>query len=359
MACVCSTLGLVFYSLWIPFVLYLAYTWYTKKFNFLFDNPNHTSPAYLPFIRNDRKNWSVVEFILVGILLAPFRAALIVGSLLLGILLNKLAIMLYKIKDLEAEQPLGFVKITRAINTWISGLIMFGFGIRIRQFARKVDEAKYPKLRRVAETKKNTAVIVSNHVSWSDILYHINSEYKPCFISKAGVANYPVVGLFAKLIQCLFIERENVDQHAAVVRKLTERVENIRQGKNFSKLIIFPEGTTTNGNYVIPFKKGAFILGTPLKIMALKYKGRVSAAFSMMTSLDSAISIMFQLRTQLDAYAIEGLFEPNGKMEWEEFSESVRDLIATEFKFLKSQATFRDKMEIEMKCCNISEKEYK
>ena len=55
---------------------------------------------------------------------------------------------------------------------------------------------------------------------------------------------------------------------------IVERCVNILQGKHFPSLLIFPEGTTSNGTHLINFKKGAFAPMAPVKIFCLKYKNR-------------------------------------------------------------------------------------
>jgi lysophosphatidylcholine acyltransferase/lyso-PAF acetyltransferase len=43
------------------------------------------------------------------------------------------------------------------------------------------------------------------------------------------------------------------------------------QGKNFPPIVIYPEGTTTNGKHIISFKKGAFEAFFPIKMFLLNY----------------------------------------------------------------------------------------
>lgn len=348
MVCLCI-LALLFYVLWTPVVLYLAHNWFTKKYNFYHNMSKYTNPEYLPFLRHDRKNWNVVEFILVGIFLAPLRLVIIFTGVFGGLICNKILVRYYNPTDIEAEQPAGFIKIIRLINGAAAGLTLFGFGFRVNHYSRCFDSSKHPKLKQVPETDQNTTVVVSNHVSWADIVYFMCSPYKACFISKSEVKKYPIVGFYAKILQCIFVNREEAHDRMAVLNKLEERVKNICKGKNYNKLVIFPEGTTTNGGYLLSFKKGAFILKTPLKVLVLKYNGRVSPNLNMIGVIDSLISVLFQLCTRLDVYAVEGLIEPKFSMEWEEYAEAVRDLMANEFQLHKSISSFAFKKEIEGK----------
>ena len=55
---------------------------------------------------------------------------------------------------------------------------------------------------------------------------------------------------------------------------IRHRCDQIMEGKKFPSLMIFPEGTTTNGKYLISFKKGAFMNMFPIKIFCIKYDVR-------------------------------------------------------------------------------------
>ena len=56
---------------------------------------------------------------------------------------------------------------------------------------------------------KNNYLIVSNHISWIDI-FLINSIYPVTFLSKASVANWPLIGKLTKSANTIFINREKL-----------------------------------------------------------------------------------------------------------------------------------------------------
>ena len=60
---------------------------------------------------------------------------------------------------------------------------------------------------------------------------------------------------------------------------IKQRCDFIMEGKKFPPILIFPEGTTTTGNYRISFKKGAFAHMFPVKIFGLKYDARYLIKF--------------------------------------------------------------------------------
>lgn len=95
-------------------------------------------------------------------------------------------------------------------------------------------------------------IFVGNHMSYLDIPV-IGSVLKTSFVSKKEVANWPVFGFLAKLQQTGFIDRAR----SAAKNEQTAIGAMIAQGKN---LVIFPEGTSTDGREVLPFKSSLFSL---------------------------------------------------------------------------------------------------
>lgn len=97
---------------------------------------------------------------------------------------------------------------------------------------------------------KEHGVIVSNHVSWLDI-FALNARKRIYFVSKSEVANWPGIGWLARATGTLFIER-----NPAKAREQTQLFKDrLAVGH---KLLFFPEGTSTDGMRVLPFKTTLF-----------------------------------------------------------------------------------------------------
>ncbi len=93
-------------------------------------------------------------------------------------------------------------------------------------------------------------VFCSNHISYLDIPV-IGSALKASFVAKGEVESWPVFGFLSKLQQTIFISRKRSDAHRA-----GEQIEqNLQQGKN---IIIFPEGTSSDGSNVLAMKAALF-----------------------------------------------------------------------------------------------------
>lgn len=100
-------------------------------------------------------------------------------------------------------------------------------------------------------SKKQT-LFICNHVSYLDIMV-IGSVIEGCFIAKQEVAAWPYFGLLARLQKTAFISRRPKDVHDSVGKVATRLAEG-------HDLILFPEGTSTNGKNVLPFRTGLFDL---------------------------------------------------------------------------------------------------
>jgi len=90
-------------------------------------------------------------------------------------------------------------------------------------------------------------LLVSNHLSYFDILA-ISAETPAVFVSKADVRKWPLFGWLASLAGTIFIERER-RTHVGAVNKEIESA--LADGV---LVVVFPEGTSTNGDQILPFR---------------------------------------------------------------------------------------------------------
>ncbi|KAG8052071.1 hypothetical protein GUJ93_ZPchr0001g32034 [Zizania palustris] len=82
--------------------------------------------------------------------------------------------------------------------------------------------------------------IVSNHVSYVDILYHMSVSF-PSFVAKESVSRLPLVGLISKCLGCIFVQRESkASDSKGVSGAVTERVQEVCQYKNSPMMLLFP-----------------------------------------------------------------------------------------------------------------------
>jgi lyso-ornithine lipid O-acyltransferase len=94
---------------------------------------------------------------------------------------------------------------------------------------------------------KRDVFFVANHLSWIDILALAGAS-GTAFVAKAELAEAPVVGWLASLNRTVFVKREHRMGVAEQINALKEALVD-----NWS-VTVFPEGTTTDGQSLLPFK---------------------------------------------------------------------------------------------------------
>jgi 1-acyl-sn-glycerol-3-phosphate acyltransferase len=89
-------------------------------------------------------------------------------------------------------------------------------------------------------------LFVSNHSSYFDVLV-LGSLFPCSFIAKADMIEWPLIGQLAKLQRSIFVDRKpaNVGEHS---EEISERL------KAGDSLVLFAEGTTSDGNRILSFK---------------------------------------------------------------------------------------------------------
>jgi lyso-ornithine lipid O-acyltransferase len=94
-------------------------------------------------------------------------------------------------------------------------------------------------------------LIAANHSSWADIVV-LSTVAEVSFIAKSEVKNWPLFGMLAVLQRSVFIERDRRhttgDQADTIAARLAKG----------DAMVLFAEGTTSDGNRVLPFKSALF-----------------------------------------------------------------------------------------------------
>jgi 1-acyl-sn-glycerol-3-phosphate acyltransferase len=131
-------------------------------------------------------------------------------------------------------------------------------------------------------------MIAANHISWTDI-FVINALRPASFVSKADVAAWPVVGTLVKRAGTLFLER---GKRHAVHRAIDTIIGAVQGGR---LVAVFPEGTTSDGQRLLPFHanllEAAVRVPCPVLPFALKYTDE-HGAFSPLTDYTGTISFV-------------------------------------------------------------------
>ncbi|MEO1747754.1 MAG: lysophospholipid acyltransferase family protein [Pseudomonadota bacterium] len=124
------------------------------------------------------------------------------------------------------------------------------------------------------ETGAKGTLFISNHVSWVDIVV-LGAILPVNFIAKSEVRTWPLFGWLARLQRTLFVERS---RRLGVRDEGNQIRERLLAGDS---LVLFPEGTTSDGNFVYPFNSsllGAITSGVttdklPVQSVSIAFNG--------------------------------------------------------------------------------------
>lgn len=130
-----------------------------------------------------------------------------------------------------AVRGLGLGEGKRIVHLWHRGACRIT-GIRVSRHGTPCDDAPL--------------LLISNHTSYLDIPV-LNSIARLNFIAKDDVRGWPVIGFLAQCCETVFVERRPIRSRAQI-DVLRERILPDR------RIVLFAEGTSTDGRYVLPFK---------------------------------------------------------------------------------------------------------
>ena len=135
------------------------------------------------------------------------------------------------------ERPIFGVRrpVTPYITQGVCRMSLFLLGLRYRVIGTPLDGA---------------GAVVANHSSWLDI-FALNARKRVYFVSKSEVARWPGIGWLARATGTVFIRRDR----AEVSGQIALFRNRLAVGH---KLLFFPEGTSTDGLQVLPFKPALF-----------------------------------------------------------------------------------------------------
>lgn len=114
-------------------------------------------------------------------------------------------------------------------------------------FLRYAGRVAGARVRRIGTPLRRDVFFIANHVSWIDILALAGAS-GTAFVAKAELGEVPVIRWLCRLNRTVFVKRENRLGVAKQINLLREALAD-----NWS-VTVFPEGTTTDGQSLLPFK---------------------------------------------------------------------------------------------------------
>ncbi|WOL11806.1 lysophospholipid acyltransferase LPEAT1 isoform X1 [Canna indica] len=298
---------------------------------------------YAPFARGDtygtmgRGPLPVAEKVKLGIAavtLVPIRLVMAMSILIVYYLICRICTLFFTPhREDEQEDYAHMGGWRRAVvvrcGRFLSRAMFFTFGF---YWIKETRIANEDNCRDQDGESQRPGVIVSNHISYLDILYHMSSFF-PSFVAKRSVAKLPLVGLISKCLGCVYVQRESKStDFKGVSGVVTERIHEAHKNKLFPMMLLFPEGTTTNGDYLLPFKSGAFLAKVPVLPVILRYPyNRLSPAWDSISGVRHVFFLLCQFVNHIEVIHLPIYYPSEQEKEDPKlYATNVRKLMATE-----------------------------
>lgn len=160
----------------------------------------------------------------------------------------------------SAALPVASPPLKARLIKWWCGHLLAAFNFRV------ISQGHVP----LDDASLRTTMFIANHISWTDI-QALNSIVTLRFIAKSEITSWPVFGYLATKTNALFIDRSKRHDAARIVNTAKLSLE---AGDN---LCFFPEGTTTDGTEIKPFKsslvQAAIQANATIRPVAIRYPG--------------------------------------------------------------------------------------
>ncbi|KAI3895663.1 hypothetical protein MKW98_025454 [Papaver atlanticum] len=227
---------------------------------------------------------------------------------------------------------------------FLARVMLFNMGVYwISESYRELLAVESPETE--SEEVERPGAIISNHVSYLDILYHTYSFF-PSFVAKRSVAELPLVGLISKCLGCVYVQRElKSSEQKGVSGVLTKRVLEAQKNRTAPMMMLFPEGTTSNGDYLLPFKSGAFLSKAPVIPVILRYPyQRFSPAWDSISGLRHVILLLCQFVNYIEVIRLP-IYYPSDqeKDDPKLYAHNIRKLMACEGNLILSDIGLAEK----------------
>ena len=188
----------------------------------------------------------------------------------------------------------------------VVSLLIFNEKVRLHYFLKSISLTSKValKLLNVKVSKSGVGgevrqrLIVANHLSYLDVLI-LFAHFPSLFVTSVEIRETFLLGRICRLAGCFFVERRKKKHYAETkLLELKQMNEKLRQGFN---VFLFPEGTSSDGSSVLPFKSTFFQLAvdtqTKTRPMCLKYTGEnahISPWHGDMTFADHLFKVCLQ-----------------------------------------------------------------
>ncbi|XP_044197716.1 lysophospholipid acyltransferase LPCAT4 [Thunnus albacares] len=214
-----------------------------------------------PFIHNVKLTRAQrIRGIILGSILFPLRITL--GTLLFLIMWPLARLRLAGLSEEERSRPVTGWRcwLLHPIIWFLSRAVFFFLGFMwVKVKGRR------------ANLKEAPVLVVAPHSGFLDMVVLFPTQLATV-VSRSENTNIPVIGALLEFNQSVMVSRKDPESRKKAVGQLAERLTS---NGYWPQMLMFPEGTTTNGSALIKFKPGAFLSGVPVQPVLLHYPNKL------------------------------------------------------------------------------------
>ena len=193
-----------------------------------------------------------------SVTLLPLRVLLFLSALVSANICSNICIFGISNKDLQAKP----------LPTWRRTLLYYTLRpcIRVVLFSLGFIYIEEDGLENINNPCRG-GIVISNHVSFIEPFYYMY-KFMAAPIAAGEHLKIPLLGTVVKAIQTITVNRKDPKSKSNVIQSMKDRAQ---ENSGWPQILIFPEGTCTNGKLLITFKSGAFIPAAPIQPCVITY----------------------------------------------------------------------------------------
>ncbi|XP_059211437.1 lysophospholipid acyltransferase LPCAT4 [Centropristis striata] len=201
-----------------------------------------------------------IRGIILGTILFPIRVAL--AALFFLIMWPLARLRMTGLSEEERSRPVVGWRhwLYHSIVLWLSRAAFFSLGF----YWVKVKGRR-------ADLKEAPVLVVAPHSGFLDMVVLTKTELATV-VSRSENSSLPVIGALLEFNQAVLVSRKDPESRKNAVTQVTDRLTS---DGYWPQMLIWPEGTTTNGSALIKFKPGAFVAGVPVQPVLLRYPNQL------------------------------------------------------------------------------------
>lgn len=190
---------------------------------------------------------------------------------------------------------------------------------------------------------KTRIVVAAPHTTFFDAVVMSACEECPTGVSRIENGGLPFLGKILQFLQPVFVSREDPNSRQKTITELKRRATS---DENWPEIVIFPEGTCSNGRCLMSFKLGAFLPGQPIQPVCIRHYNRMNTTFWTWDG-PGAYTVMWLTLCQFSSTAVIEvlpIYTPNAQEidDPKLFAANVRNTVAKHLQVPVTDHSFED-----------------